>query len=103
MYFSGTRFPWWEQETRESEALTASCNHQAICIWRGFPRHRETATLGLGLVVFAGAALVPPEYVYLALLFLGAVLLLRRKPWAMMEHGVKDERTPSEAATPQSA
>jgi hypothetical protein len=36
------------------------------------------ACLGLGLVAIAGAALVPPEGVYLALGFLGVVLLWRR-------------------------
>lgn len=36
------------------------------------------ACLGLGVVICVGAALLPPECVYLALLFLGVVLLPRR-------------------------
>jgi hypothetical protein len=36
------------------------------------------AVAGLGLVVFAGAALVPPELAYLVFAFLGVLLLLRR-------------------------
>ena len=61
------------------------------------------ACLGLGLVVFAGASLVPPEYVYLALLFLGVVLVLRRKPEASTERGVRNDvtgSTPVEASAP---
>jgi hypothetical protein len=46
------------------------------------------ACLGLGLVVFVGAALVPPEYVYLALLFLGGMLIRRPRT------GRKAQETP---------
>lgn len=54
---------------------------------RGLPRWvgwvlLAYAALGLGLMVFAGSALVPPEAFYLALLFLGVMLLRSRKPAA---------------------
>jgi hypothetical protein len=54
----------------------------AFATSRGLPRWvgwvmLVYASLGLGVVIIAGAALIPPEFIYLALLFLGVVLWLR--------------------------
>jgi hypothetical protein len=46
------------------------------------------AFLGLGVVIVAGAALLPPEVVYLALLFLGVVLWFRHVTTDPKERGV---------------
>ena len=78
----------------------------AFLVTAGLPRWVGWSTLGygclgLGLVVFAGAALVPPEVVYLALLFLGMVLLLMRKSKASTARGERSEGTPSEATATQ--
>ncbi len=80
----------------------------AFLVTMGLPRWVGWITLvysclGLGLVVFAGAALVPPEVVYLALLFLGVVLLLRWKSTATTERVVRNDVTPVEASATQPA
>jgi hypothetical protein len=48
------------------------------------------AVAGLGLVLFAGAALVPPELAYLVFAFLGVLLLL---PHAQSSPGSRQRKT----------
>jgi hypothetical protein len=70
----------------------------AVLTTRGLPRWAGWvilvyAFLGLGVVVVAGAALLPPEFVYLALLFLGVVFWFRRVPVDPKESGVSQKRS----------
>jgi hypothetical protein len=65
----------------------------AVLITRGLPRWvgwvmLAYAFLGLGVVVVAGAALLPPEFVYLALLFLGVILWFRHVSMGAKGRGV---------------